>query len=241
MKYGVFKVFMTRHLVVLAAFCGLLQGVHSALAANEHVPALRLFGTMEFRASSLAALPQWLRVLGSIDQERELYAKCDKDIDACVSPALAAWRAKIRGLKGLDRKTQLIESNKFLNRWIYREDQANYGVADYWASPLEFLKSSGDCEDYAIIKYVMLRELGFSAEMLRIVVVHDTLRNVTHALLAIYLDDEIVMMDSLFDGVLPQKYLSFYIPEYSLNETSRWSHILPMSSALDSSPGVVNE
>jgi predicted transglutaminase-like cysteine proteinase len=227
---------IVRRLAILFTFCAGLACASYAQASPESAAAPHLFGSVEFRGRSLAVLPQWTRVLDKIKAEQAKYAACDNDPHACF-PALAAWRAKIREVKTLDRKTQLLEINRFLNKWPYREDLANYGVADYWASPLEFLRNSGDCEDYAIIKYVTLKALGFDVDSLRIVVVQDTLRNVTHAVLAVYMDKDVLIMDSLFDGVLTQDHLTFYMPQYSINETTLWVHIMPMPSALNSAAG----
>jgi predicted transglutaminase-like cysteine proteinase len=53
-----------------------------------------------------------------------------------------------------------------VNRWVNRNikyitDKENQGVADYWQTPRETLKSmQGDCEDYAILKYFMLINWG---------------------------------------------------------------------------------
>lgn len=226
-----------RRLALILAFCLGCAGAAFAQAAPHEASAPpRLFGSVEFRRNSLAVLPQWVRVLHKIHAEQAKYAACDRDPKACF-PALAAWRAKIREVRGLDRKTQLIEINRFLNKWPYREDRANYGVNDYWASPLEFLRNSGDCEDYAIIKYVSLKALGFDANSLRIVVVQDTLRNEAHAVLAVYMNNQILIMDSLFDGVLTQDHINFYVPQYSVNETTLWVHIMPMPSSLSSAAG----
>jgi predicted transglutaminase-like cysteine proteinase len=43
-------------------------------------------------------------------------------------------------------------------------DLAQYGVTELWASPLTtFAAGAGDCEDYAIAKYVALRQAGMAA------------------------------------------------------------------------------
>ena len=83
---------------------------------------------------------------------------------------------------------QIRAVNLFLNDWQYKSDIQNYGRRDYWATPLEFLRRSGDCEDYAIAKYVSLRQIGFAPEQLRLVV-RDVVRELAHAVLAVYLDD----------------------------------------------------
>ncbi|MCZ6495271.1 MAG: transglutaminase-like cysteine peptidase [Alphaproteobacteria bacterium] len=220
-------------LALIAVFAWAIIG--SAQAQN--VPP-RLFGSIEFIGGSLAALPQWVRVLDRIKGESAIYEACHRDINDCPFPAMAAWRAQIRGLEGLPRRRQMAELNRFLNRWTYRPDQENFDVEDYWATPMEFLDRSGDCEDYAIIKYVSLKALGFPVEKLRIVVVRDVLRDIAHAVLAVYIDNDILIMDSLFAGVLSHKFVTFYKPQYSVNEKTRWAHIMPMISRPSGNLGV---
>lgn len=199
----------------------------------------RLFGSIEFIGGSLAALPQWVRVLEKIKGEKKIYEACNADITKCPLPAMAAWQAKIRSVEGLPRLRQMEELNRFFNSWTYRVDLENYGSDDYWATPMQFLRRSGDCEDYAIIKYVSLRVLGFPADKLRIVVVRDVLRNIAHAILAVYLGNDILIMDSLFDGVLSHHQVTFYAPQYSVNEKKRWAHIKPISRRPSTQKGVI--
>ena len=54
---------------------------------------------------------------------------------------------------------------------------------------------SGDCEDYAIAKFFALRELGFANQELRIAVVYDNLRRIGHAVLAVYVEGDILIGD----------------------------------------------
>ena len=210
-------------LALIAAFAWAMMGPAQA----QSVPP-RLFGSVEFIGGSLAALPQWTRVLDRIKQESPVYEACLRDGDDCPSPAVAMWRKRIRALEGLPRRRQMVEINRFLNHWTYRLDQENFNMEDYWATPLEFLDRSGDCEDYAIIKYVSLKALGFPVEKMRIVVVQDVLRNIAHAVLAVYIDKDILIMDSLFEGVLSHRFVTFYTPQYSVNERTRWAHIMPV-------------
>lgn len=120
---------------------------------------------------------------------------------------------------------QLRTVNAFFNRWPYRLDEDIYGTSDWWATPQEFLRLSGDCEDYAICKYFALRELGFSPENLRIVVLKDRIRNIGHAVLAVFLEDEVYVLDNVTDMIFPHTKYRHYIPQYSLNEQARWAHI----------------
>jgi predicted transglutaminase-like cysteine proteinase len=196
-----------------------------ALAA----PSSALFGTLEFRSNSHAALPQWRRVLAGIERERLGYAACAVGEADCGSRAAMGWQALLKSLEGAPDMQQIREVNSFLNQWRYRPDNDNWGRSDYWATPLEFLRRSGDCEDYAIAKYVSLRSLGFAADRLRMVVLRDTLRNLAHAVLAVYVGNEVYILDNLSNAVLPQSRLGHYVPYYSVNETSRWAHVAPGS------------
>jgi predicted transglutaminase-like cysteine proteinase len=195
-----------------------------------------LFGTTEFRAASLAALPEWQRALRQIEAERSAYRACDTD-GVCPSRGAGAWRAMIREQAGRSKLEQLRTVNRFLNDWQYIEDSDNYGRRDYWASPLEFFRRSGDCEDYAIAKYVTLREIGFPAEQLRLVVVQDLQRDLAHAVLAVYEGDQVYILDNLTTAVVPQERLTQYVPYYSINETTRWAHVKPVKTLARSSSG----
>lgn len=195
-----------------------------------------LFDTVEYRSSSLAALPQWQRVLGEIEREDSVYRDCDDARNPCEPRALLAWQAMLKSQRGDEPVAQLRAVNRFVNRWHAKADLDNYERADYWASPLTFLKHSGDCEDFAIMKYVSLRQLGFDAEQLRLVVVRDVLRDVAHAVLAVHVDQEVFILDNLFQAVLPQQMVSQYLPYYSVNEIARFSHLPPNSILMASSP-----
>ena len=194
-----------------------------------------LLGTTEFRAPSLAALPQWQRALQKIETERSTYRACASAEAACPSPGAATWQAMIRKQAGRARLDQLDTVNRFLNGWRYRDDAVNYGRRDYWATPLEFFLRSGDCEDYAIAKYVTLRQLGFAAEQLRLVVVHDVVRDIAHAVVAVYLGDQVYILDNLTRAVLLQEETTHYTPYYSINETTRWAHVAPAKALASSS------
>jgi predicted transglutaminase-like cysteine proteinase len=52
----------------------------------------------------------------------------------------------------------LKDVNTYVNSYPYRDDSDNYGISDYWATPEEFFSNqSGDCEDYAVAKYYLMK------------------------------------------------------------------------------------
>jgi len=70
----------------------------------------------------------------------------------------------LAGLPALER------INITLNhRVVFADDASNWGRADHWATPDEFLaRGAGDCEDFAIAKYFALRAAGLPAAQLRL-------------------------------------------------------------------------
>jgi predicted transglutaminase-like cysteine proteinase len=194
-----------------------------AKATGAKKPAVRLFGTVEIR-SPLSTLPAWISVMER-NKAHPIFIAGSK---LHASLTWDALQAKVKGMPKLD---QLRLVNSFWNRWPYHEDSELYKKSDYWATPFEFRKNSGDCEDYSITKYYTLRGLGFPAESMRIVVVMETIRNIAHAVLAVYLDDDVYILDNLSANVLSHSRLRNYVPRYWVNEDFRWVHLVPQKKA----------
>lgn len=212
---------LSKHLLILA-------GAASIFANSAYAEGL--FGSIEFKAASISAVPQWTRVLKKIETEQGAFIQCDDAPSACTSPSLLAWRSRLKDMASMKPFEQLREINDFANNSPYRFDHDAWGKSDYWASPTEFLKNSGDCEDYAILKYVSLKKLGFDEDKMRLAVVHDTIRNLAHAVLVVELNEKQYVLDSLFNAVLPHDQVMQYIPYYSVNEKSRWAHVMPLKN-----------
>ncbi len=188
-------------------------------------PGKGLFRSHEFR-STLKALPNWTRVMVSAESQTETFYACDASKEACSSAALS-WQKIIRQSIGLSPMAQLKTVNSYFNRWPYQLDIDVYGVSDYWATPGEFLKLSGDCEDYSITKYYALRKLGFAIDDMRIVLLKDNIRNISHAILAVKLNGGTYVLDNMSDLVLSHLKYEHYVPQYSVNEFYRWAHVAP--------------
>jgi len=153
------------------------------------------------------------------------FNNCAKSAGACTSPMLKRWREIVVAAKGLPRKDRLRSINTSFNGWPYKLDMEVYGVREYWATPKEFIIRSGDCEDYSIAKYYALRNVGFSKDELRIVAVRDTIRGFGHAIMAAYVDGDILILDNTSKLVLSHTKFGHYGPQVSMNETSRWAHV----------------
>jgi predicted transglutaminase-like cysteine proteinase len=146
-----------------------------------------------------------------------------------VRGRLEGWKEFVRGTAGRaaqprgssGEKDLLGPVNGFFNRLPYITDQDHWGVADYWATPSEFLASSGgDCEDYAIAKYFTLKELGVPVSRLRLVYARTWQSSGAHMVLAYYAAPgaEPLIMDSLEGGIRPASDRPDLIPVYTFND-----------------------
>ena len=182
-----------------------------------------LFNTAESHSQRLQPFQKWTGMLERQVNERALYdgACTAKRFNRCH---LQEWRALLVSLAAKDRKTQLAAVNEFMNRASYIEDLPNWGVPDYWATPLQFLTKDGDCEDYAIAKFVSLRTLGFANDELRIAVVDDANLQQPHAVLVVYMDEQALVLDNQIPQIVPSSMIKHYRPIYSINEDTWWLH-----------------
>jgi len=185
-----------------------------------------VFGYFEFASPGLTALPLWRDALARIRAGRAQIDRCDEDVSQCGSTALTVWRAKVAELQTLSPLERLFEVNRFVNSFSPRSDQDAHNTADYWAAPLEFLERGGDAEDFAIMKFASLRDAGIDNQAMRIMIVYDALRQQRHAILAVSLEQGTFVLDTITDAVQPAERVRYYVPYYSVNETTRWAHVV---------------
>lgn len=182
-----------------------------------------LFGTREVASANLAPFPKWQGAIERHEPETSLTnGPCQVEtVNRCQ---LEPWRAELGDWAALTPARQLEAVNLYMNNAPYVIDPRNYGMEDYWAVPAEFFDRDGDCEDYAIAKFLSLRALGWNAEDLRVVVLQDLNLQVAHAVLAAYVDGVPYILDNQVDDVLPSSRIRHYLPLFSINETGWWLH-----------------
>lgn len=192
-------------------------------AASKAKPAPSFFGTVEIKKTDLAPFPKWTGALERFKQERTANkGPCKSSPDQPCH--YGTWAKFINGAKDLDPMAKLQAVNDFMNRARYVVDEINWGVKDYWATPGQFFDQFGDCEDYAIAKYMSLRALGFESTQMRIVVLQDLNLKVAHAILAVDIDGQTWILDNQIKGVIEEGRIRHYRPVYSVNEQSWWLH-----------------
>jgi predicted transglutaminase-like cysteine proteinase len=114
------------------------------------------------------------------------------------------WRELSKDMFDLRRREKstrrfLEEFDAGVNGYIrYATDQEQYHVEDHWASPLETLKSrQGDCEDYAILKYYLLKQVIPPKDMLVSISMVNTISSSgQHAVLLVRDGDSVYVMSN---------------------------------------------
>ncbi|MGJ4926745.1 transglutaminase-like cysteine peptidase [Bradyrhizobium sp. HKCCYLS2038] len=141
---------------------------------------------------------KWQQLVNRLDDERVQLALCDGDREHCASSAALRLLAIVDQGRARDGRARLGEINRAINLAIRAtSDSAEYGEMDVWSSPLQtFEHRAGDCEDYAIAKFVALRLAGVAADDLRIVILRDAIRGEDHAVTAARLDGRWLMLDN---------------------------------------------
>lgn len=142
---------------------------------------------------------------------------------------VVAWRKLLDEVGALPETDKLNKVNTFFNRRIlYKTDWEVYNQEDYWATPLEFMgHGAGDCEDFAIAKYMSLRILGVPNERLRLIYVRYQTGNtapIAHMVLGYYADptDEPVILDNMVSSIRPASMRHDLSPVYSFNSDGLW-------------------
>jgi Bacterial transglutaminase-like cysteine proteinase BTLCP len=88
-----------------------------------------------------------------------------------------------------------------------------------WSDPLETLHSnSGDCEDYAIVKYAALLAAGVSKDAVKIVVLRNQLPNEDHAVVAVRVDNQWLILDNRTLTLVRDMDVRRAIPEFVLDD-----------------------
>jgi predicted transglutaminase-like cysteine proteinase len=182
-----------------------------------------LFGSREVYSQSTWRFKQWTDMLTRSDAEIEdAQHVCTSLNDTHCVPA--EWQTLLDQLRGLDLRQQIALVNDAMNRHPYVTTMQNWHQSMYWETAFEFLRYGGQCQDYAIAKYLLLRAAGVPADQMRMVVLRDTAINLDHAVLAVYVDGQPELLDNLRGDIVPADSASDYRPYYSINENGWWYH-----------------
>ncbi|TDM67713.1 hypothetical protein CEF00_13520, partial [Lactobacillus crispatus] len=118
-------------------------------------------------------------------------------------------------------RARIETANRLINRTVgYASDLSQHGVLDVWSAPLATIDSGlGDCEDYAIAKYVALREAGFAEADLRILLGKDRAARQDHAVLAVRSEGTWLVLDNRWTALKSDAETPQFVALYALDRS----------------------
>lgn len=201
---------------------GTIFGAAAILAVTAAAPArAELFGKVDTPFTDLRPFPKWTGVLDRYFAElADANGNCaTANFNRCHYDE---WKRFTDSARAMPKDRQLDAVNTFFNKRRYIVDPINWGIADYWETPGQFFDKNGDCEDYAIAKYMTLRDLGWAVGAMRVVIVQDMNLNLVHAILAVQTGGNPVILDNQLAVVIDPRRIKHYRPIYAVNEEGWW-------------------
>ena len=181
------------------------------------------FGVPTARAPRGLLWTKWRKVQHAIEAEAPALTRCRGAASRC-SPAVARFVAIVDAASKRQGRARLELVNERVNAAIhYTSDMKQWHLLDRWSAPLDtrhkgsFDTGMGDCEDYAIAKYVALRNAGTPARDLRLLMVRDTTARTYHAVLAARHDGNWLLLDNRWRRLIEDTQAPFFTPLFALN------------------------
>ena len=209
----------------------LIPGLCALLVSLPAAAGYRFDADEDYLASA-TDWPAWAAVLDRHEADREKIQLCLEDKETCEGK-LKSLRYLINRGADLSRKRQLQLVNRYINKRRYRRDRRGVSLSvvpagetelrNHWTTLLDFLRRGGDCEDFAVAKYFLLRELGVPAEDMRVLVTWERRERGYHAVLAVRQEDGTAWLLESDDTIVrgnPRQYRFIY----ALNEEGVWDH-----------------
>jgi predicted transglutaminase-like cysteine proteinase len=185
--------------------------------STRGVPGPEPFGMFAFKAPDGELWTKWRAIEKDLERDAKLIDDCKNDGNC--SPETKRYVAIQGELKARSGRAQLETANRLMNGAIrYVSDQQQHGVPDRWSGALASLAAGqGDCEDFAIAKYIALRDAGVPEKDMRMVLVRDTSIRLDHAVLAVRFEGEWLVLDNRKTFVVETADLKHYMPLFALD------------------------
>lgn len=174
---------------------------------------------------------RWRAVSAGIAADRAVLAACRVAPAGCPEPA-RRFQAIVAQAEAETGRARLGVLNRAVNLAIaYTSDLVQHGREDVWSAPLAtFASGMGDCEDYAIAKYVALLEAGVAEEDLRIVIVDERWSGL-HAVASVRSGETWLVLDNRRMALIEDRDLAGYRAVATLDRRA------PASVVAAASPG----
>ena len=196
------------------------------------------FGLFTFVAPDSLVWFKWRKVADDIRAQEPALMRCLADATTC-SPAAARFVEIVKEAREHEGRVRLNFVNQRVNNAIrYTSDMTQWGTPDEWSAPLAAGKGSfetglGDCEDYAIAKYVALRAAGVPPKQLRVLLVRDNIARLDHAVLAANDDGHWYVLDNRWTAAVEDNDVRRFTPLFALDEQGVKLLAVPYASRIE--------
>jgi predicted transglutaminase-like cysteine proteinase len=244
------RVFTAQNLRCLAAAIGVAValGAHPAQgqilrrdALLHAVPdrGVEPFGLSLERAPAGLMWIRWREFEAGIAESADALARC-KTYPSTCSPAETRLIALIDMARSAQGRAKFGLVNREINLSVaYTSDTFQHGTMDVWSSPVATVTSGqGDCEDFAITKYLILREAGVPAHDLRLLVGSVRSDGLAHAVLAARLDGRWLILDNRRMAMLEDGYASDLQPLFAFDNVGVKQFGAPVTAVAAARPDV---
>jgi predicted transglutaminase-like cysteine proteinase len=181
------------------------------------------FGLFTFVAPDNIVWFKWRKVADDIRAQESALMRCLADATSCSSAAFR-FVAIVKEAREHEGRVRLNFVNQRVNNAIrYISDMTQWAIPDEWSAPLAAGKGSfetglGDCEDYAIAKYVALRAAGVPAKQLRVLLVRDNIARLDHAVLAANEEGHWFILDNRWTAAVEDNDVRRFTPLFALDD-----------------------
>ena len=200
-------------LLALTSICG----AGAALADQPFAT----YQEVAFRAG--IGFPKWQAIQQRFDAEARIVQDCiaGRHCESSEAREIAGDLKSLADLSSLD-KAEAVQ--RIFNARPYVEDKRQFGVGDLWQTPFSFWANGGDCEDYAIAKYMALRVLGFTDAQLRLTILTRRSDREVHAILLVAVGADWYAADNLRRGLRRLDGYDGWRPEFSVSDAGFWRY-----------------
>jgi len=175
------------------------------------------FGLNAVPVTHGALLAKWNDVAAEIRAENDVLASCRNHNRSCP-PAAQSFLAVIDSGRAHAGRARIGIVNRAINLAIRpTADLVQWGVPDRWSAPLAtFSAGRGDCEDYAIAKYVALQAAGVAENDMRLVIIRELASGEDHAVLVVRLEGRWIVLDNRWLTLVDDSAVRRVVPLFVL-------------------------
>lgn len=206
----------------------------AARAANDEP-----FGLSTVPAAKGALSATWQNLQREIQADERIVVQCRAEPQSCASPTALRFIAIVNEGNGYEGLARIGHINRAVNLTI---GAASAAVQSTWSSPLQTLATgSGDCKQYAVLKYAALLDAGFAADDLRLVIVrlkqNPETKPADHALVAVRNEADWIVLDNRTLAMIESRQvLDQYLPLFTLDHRGVRRFVQPSSLNVAAAP-----